>query len=87
MAAQLLVQLRHAVGLELAAAVGEEDEWDVVIVQQREGLGRAGEGGFFVEEDAVDAGIIISIRDQVGGGAGGRKGLLKGKGKGRGLPF
>ena len=49
-------ELVHALGFVFAAAIGEEDEGDVVGLEVGEGGVGAREGGGGAEEDAVDAG-------------------------------
>lgn len=53
--AKFLAKVFYSFGLVLAAAVGEEDERDVVIVQELEGFGSAGNGRRDVEENAINA--------------------------------
>lgn len=60
--AKLLAKVFYPFGLVLAAAVGEEDERDVVFVQELEGFGGAGNGRRDVEEDAINA-AVCEVRD------------------------
>lgn len=82
--AELLLEIIDALVLMLAAAVGEQDEGDVVIVQEVEDLWGAGNWLRDVEQDAVDA-----ISSLAGLGAQRRKEeqetSLKSKGKRRRL--
>ena len=68
--AQLLGEVLDALRLVLAAAVGEEDEGDVVLVQELQDLGGAGNRPGDVQQDAVDARRC----QQAGRPLGGRKG-------------
>ena len=49
-----------ALGLMLTAAVGEEDEWDVVLLEVGEGFRGAGNGCGGAEEDAIDTAVRLS---------------------------
>ena len=67
--AELLAEVLYSLGLVLAAAVREEDERDVILVQELEGFGSAGDGRRDVEEDAIDAAVCEirnGLRQKVG---------------------
>ena len=53
--AELLAHIRRLLALQLPAAVGEERKGDVVLLEEGEGLGGAGDRLGRAEEDAVDA--------------------------------
>lgn len=60
---KLLAKVFYTFGLVLATAVGEENERDVVVVQELEGFGSAGNGRRDVEEDAIDTAVWGLFRD------------------------
>lgn len=52
-----VAEIADALGLVLAAAIGEEDEGDAVSLEVGEGFGGVGKGSGGAEEDAVNTGV------------------------------
>jgi hypothetical protein len=53
-------KILDALCLGLAAAVGEQDERDIVVVQELEDLGSAGDRFGDVKQDTVDAARVLA---------------------------
>ena len=51
---ELRFQVLHAIGFRFAAAIGEQDAWDVVLPQVGQRLGGPGDGRRRTDEDAID---------------------------------